>query len=94
MVIDGKIYDCAIIAMEREKDMRKKHETFDSNSCLNRAKDDEILFVLLGRDKTAPATIRFWCGQRILSGKNKQDDPQIVDALKCARLMETENESD
>lgn len=36
----------------------------------------EPIFVLLGRDIAAPATIRAWTELRILSGKNKRDDPQ------------------
>lgn len=68
--------------------MIKRDELSDPNSCLNRAEDDEMLFVLLGRDEAAPATIRAWCRARVLKGKNKRDDPQIVEALACAKSME------
>jgi len=67
--------------------MRKTEELADQNSCLNRAKDDEMLFVLLGRDIAAPAAIRAWCKERIRLGKNKRDDAQIREALACADFI-------
>lgn len=70
--------------------MRKVDELFKRGSCLNRAQDDEMVFVLLARDSCAPAAIRFWCGKRILDGKNRLTDPQIVEALACADRMEEE----
>ncbi len=60
--------------------MRKRDELTDPNSCLNKARDDEFLFVLLGRDKAAPAAVRAWIVERIRLGKNKWTDPQIVEA--------------
>lgn len=59
------------------------------HGCMAKAKDDEITFVLLGRDVSAPATIRFWCEQRVRCGKNTWDDKQITEALMCAEHMET-----
>lgn len=70
--------------------MRKRDELTNPASCLNRAGDDELTFVLLGRDAAARATIRFWVEQRILLGKNRPDDPQVVEALACAEGMERE----
>jgi hypothetical protein len=55
-----------------------------------KASSKEMTFVLLSRDVTAPATIRFWVSQRLEQGKNKPDDAQILDALECARVMERE----
>jgi hypothetical protein len=69
--------------------MIKRRELTDPASCMSRARDDEMTFVLLERDETAPATIRWWVGERIRRGKNRADDPQILDALECARLMES-----
>lgn len=69
--------------------MIKRLELTDPNSCMSRAKDDEMVFVLLGRDKAAPAAIRAWCDERIRLGKNRDDDPQITEALNCADAMET-----
>jgi len=70
--------------------MLKQDELTNPNSCLQKARLDERLFVLLARDVTAPATIRFWCQERTRLGKNTIDDPQIQEALDCARLMELE----
>lgn len=68
--------------------MVKTEELNNPQSCLNRAAPDEMLFVLLSRDIAAPATIRTWVSLRIGFGKNKPDDPQIKDALECAKRME------
>lgn len=72
--------------------MLKAKELSDPNSCLNKAKPEERLFVLLARDPAAPEAIRHWVRRRIWLGKNKEDDPQIVEALECARLMEQEQD--
>lgn len=69
--------------------MLKHEELTNPQSCMNRAKDDEPTFVLLGRDVAAPATIRQWVHGRIfIYGKNVRDDPQIKEALECAEKME------
>jgi len=67
--------------------MIKKLELNDPNSCLNRAKDGEMLFVLLGRDPAAPVAIRTWAAERVRLEKNKPCDPQILEAEACARAM-------
>jgi len=72
--------------------MRRQDEIRQKGSCLNRATENEMIFVLLGRDKCAPAAIRYWCGERIRTGKNKATDFQIVDALNCAAAMERDQE--
>lgn len=64
--------------------MIKKYELSDPNSCLNKARDDEMLFVLLWRDAAAQAAILAWAKQRVRLGKNKIDDPQIVEAIQSA----------
>lgn len=69
--------------------MRKKHEIARSDSCWNKATDDEILFVLLERDAAAPETIRFWARKRIELGLNKPDDIQIRNAMQTAMMIET-----
>ncbi len=48
---------------------------------------NELTFVLLGRDKAAPDTIRHWVANRLMHNKNKITDPQIIEALDCADLM-------
>jgi hypothetical protein len=70
--------------------MRKAAELMESDSCLNRADDSEMLFVLLGRDVAAPATVRFWAQERIRLGKNQPGDLQITEALACAHKMQAE----
>lgn len=67
--------------------MIKRREIECPESCLNRAANDEMLFVLLGRDRCAPWVVRFWVVLRILSGKNRWSDPQVREALVCARQM-------
>lgn len=68
--------------------MIKRDELTNPNSCMSRAKDDEMTFVLLGRDVCAPDVVRFWAMERVARGKNKRDDAQIRDALECAAKME------
>ena len=68
--------------------MLKRDETSDPKSCMNRAKDEEMVFVLLGRDLAAPVAIRAWMAERIRLGENQRGDAQLVDAEECARLME------
>lgn len=70
--------------------MRKADELTDPTSCMSRARDNEMTFVLLGRDITAPDTIRSWVALRMGCGKNVVTDPQIVEALACADQMEAE----
>jgi hypothetical protein len=70
--------------------MRKFQEISDPFSCFSKAKKNELMFVLLARDITAPSVIRYWVDQRILAGKNLSTDPQIAEALKCAAQMEEE----
>jgi hypothetical protein len=70
--------------------MRKKDEIRNEDSCLNRADYKEMLFVLLARDIAAPDTIRYWINRRIQLGKNSPDDPQILEAERCAQIMEEE----
>lgn len=70
--------------------MRKWEEMWKPESCMNRAADDEMTFVLLGRDAAAPSVIRFWAGERVRRGTNEWSDAQIVEALECANRMESE----
>jgi len=70
--------------------MKKVDEINDPTSCFRKARVDERIFVLLARDEAAPATIRFWCEERVRLGKNTIDSTQITEALRCAELMEQE----
>lgn len=74
--------------------MRKQDELTNPDSCLSRARDREMTFVLLGRDAAAPATIRAWIAERIRLGKNRPEDAQLVEAEQCARTMEAERGSE
>lgn len=70
--------------------MRKLEEL--QKGCMAKAKDDEMTFVLLGRDKSAPVAIRAWIGDRLRTGKNVPTDRKIVEAEQCAATMERESE--
>jgi hypothetical protein len=52
------------------------------------AAEDEMVFVLLGRDAAAPAAIRAWIMERIRLGKNESGDAQLADAGRIADAME------
>ena len=69
--------------------MIKGAEAAHPDSCWNRAAEDEMVFVLIGRDKAAPAAIRAWCAERIRLGKNSPDDVQILTAKAIADAMES-----
>ena len=60
--------------------MRKRDELTNPGSCMSKARDDEWTFVLLGRDIAATVAVRAWINERIRVGKNRVDDPQIVEA--------------
>lgn len=68
--------------------MKKLQEILKLGSCFNKAKPDEYIFVLLGRDVCAPDTIRFWATERMARGKNALNDPQIQEAFEVARAIE------
>lgn len=70
--------------------MLKRDELDYTESCLNKARDDERLFVLLARDPAAPVAIRAWVDERIRLGKNVLGDAQVAEALDCAARMERE----
>lgn len=71
--------------------MRKIDELSQSDSCLSKAMPDELLFILLGRDRAAPATIRFWVRERLALGKNEMGDRQVIEALALADTIEAEH---
>lgn len=68
--------------------MRKADELEYIGSCLNKARPDEIIFVLMARDAAAPAAVRAWAMERIKLGLNKSQDAKILEALKSATEME------
>jgi len=68
--------------------MLKEKELSDPNSCINKAKPGEMVFVLLARDAEAPRLVRDWARRRVDSGKNTPIDDQITEAYECAQEME------
>jgi len=70
--------------------MLKFEEEQNTKSCWNKARPTERVFIILGRDKAAKAAINAWVRARIDYGLNKLGDPQIQEALDCAKLMEQE----
>lgn len=74
--------------------MIKKDELANPNSCINRAEDDEIVFVLLGRDPVASIAIRAWASQRVILKKNKITDPQIEEAIAVAEILEAKHDAE
>lgn len=67
--------------------MTKTQELNNPLSCINRARPNEMVFVLLARDLAAAQTIIFWCAERVRVGKNNPDDPEILEALSVASIM-------
>lgn len=64
--------------------MLKRQELTDPNSCMSKAHDDELIFVLLERDEAAPVAVRAWVEERIRLGLNERNDAKIAEALEWA----------
>lgn len=62
--------------------MLKRDELTNPMSCMCRARDDEMTFVLLERDIAAPATLWEWIHQRQRHQKNTPIDGQIQEASR------------
>lgn len=69
--------------------MTKYFEQKIPDSCWNKARIDEMLFILLARDAATAETIRFWAAKRIELGKNTATDPQIEEAMQCADFIDS-----
>ena len=67
---------------------RKRDELI--SGCMAKARDDEMTFILLGRDAASPVAIRAWIAERVRIGKNKPGDPQLIEAEECAKTSESE----
>jgi hypothetical protein len=65
--------------------MIKADEITNPNSCLNKAADDEPIFVLRGRDILAAEVVRFWA---TIAQDNKVSTGKVLDALTLADRME------
>lgn len=55
--------------------------------CYTKALPNEEMFVLLARDRLAPAVVRYWIELKIANGHDK-DDPKMIEAGECADRME------
>ena len=73
--------------------MRKREELSNPSSCMSRAADNEMVFVLLGRDTAAPLAIKTWCDERVRQGKNAETDLQIVEAREVIRILLAEQKN-
>lgn len=60
--------------------MKKRDELIRSDSCLNKAAEDEFVFVLREKDEAISNVIRFWIQERIRLGLNQPGDSK----LECA----------
>lgn len=68
--------------------MLKRDELSQPDSCLNKAGDDELIFVLLARDPAAADTVRYWAARRVELGLNTADHPKILSAYEWVRQAE------
>jgi hypothetical protein len=67
----------------------KSQELLRVDSCLNKALPEEMIFVLREKDDEAAETIRYWAFRRVMSRKNKWDDPKIIEALQQADYIDS-----
>lgn len=70
--------------------MKKIDEILRKDSCLNKARPNEFIFVLLERDLAATHAVLEWVSKRIELCLNNPQDKQILEALDwiehCAKL--------
>lgn len=55
--------------------------------CYAAAKDDEPMFVLLGRDPIAPFLVGLWAGMKSAHDPDAEEE-KIREALECAQAMD------
>jgi len=63
----------------------KGTEIADPNSCLNRADDDEPIFVLRAKDLLAAKLVEDWAARAVLEGCH--EDAKIQGAYRFAQAM-------
>jgi len=73
--------------------MIKREEIANPDSCLNRAENDEPIFVLRAHDKTSPSVIRAWANGYVfekggLSKMNPRELEKYNAALDIANKAE------
>lgn len=67
--------------------MIKIDELVSPTSCLNKAGDDEPIFVLRAKDPLAAEVVRFWADKATTSGQHESS--KIMEAQGLAAQMET-----
>ena len=60
--------------------MKKKDEISLPASTLNKANDDEMLFILRARDYSSPQTILYWISENL----ETCSDEKLREAFECA----------
>lgn len=74
--------------------MKKRDELANPNSCINRAEDDEPVFVLRAHDPAAPEIVREWADAYASRKEDKQGEmteqqrAKYREALDLAKQME------
>lgn len=66
--------------------MKKCNEIANPDSCLNRAEDDEPLFVIRAKDKVSASAVRTWAEWAQLTGSHEPE--KIQEARAIAEDME------
>lgn len=64
--------------------MRKNDELSNFRSCFNKARSDEMLFVLRGQDRLAPWVVRIWALMALFCGCHHF---KVQEAWRCAAEM-------
>lgn len=72
--------------------MKKMDEIATTNSCLNKAHNDEMIFVLRAKDPAAPIAIRAWIAERMRLGMDDFSGEKLNNAHQCAITMEEQRE--
>lgn len=67
--------------------MEKVRERQDPNSCWNKAREDERVFILLERDRATPIVVAVWIVVRIALGLNQPGDAQLTEAADFVRAV-------
>lgn len=74
--------------------MRKFDELTKEDSCLNRAEDDEPLFVLRANDEIAPGLVRKWAEMYAKTKSRQRDGMSKAQLAKLDEAMQLADEMD
>lgn len=67
--------------------MRKRDELADPESTLNRAAEEEPLFVIRAKDKLSASMVRQWAEAAAMTGAHEPE--KIQEARQLAEIMES-----